>query len=225
MKKAVILFSGGLDSTTVLALTQNQAFDCYPISFNYGQKHSIEIEACKKIALAYGVKEHKIVYLPNDLFGHSALTQDGIKVPDYSSSNAEIPITYVPARNTIFLSIALGYAESLGAQDIFLGVSHIDYSFYPDCRPEYIAAFEQLANLATKEGVEGNKITIHAPLLYLTKAQTIQLGMQNQVDYSMTISCYNADPVSGKACGKCDSCAYRKKGFMEAGIPDPTLYS
>lgn len=223
MKKAVILFSGGLDSTTVLASIQNQGFDCYPISFNYGQRHSIELEVCKRIAAHYQVKEHKIICLPNDMFGNSALTRDDIEVPDYAQSEG-IPITYVPARNTIFLSIALGYAESIGASDIFLGVSFIDYSQYPDCRPEYIEAFQNLANLATKDGVENKKITIHAPLLYLSKAQTIELGIKNGVDYAMTVSCYKADPISGNACGKCDSCTYRKKGFTESGIADPTIY-
>ncbi|MBA4696008.1 MAG: 7-cyano-7-deazaguanine synthase QueC [Legionella sp.] len=225
MKKAVILFSGGLDSTTVLATVKNQNFECYPISFNYGQKHSIELEACKKIAEHMGVKEHKIIHLPNDMFGNSALTREQIEVPDFSANDTDnIPVTYVPARNTIFLSIALGYAESIGAHDIYLGVSFIDYSNYPDCRPEYINAFEALANLATKDGVEGKKISIHAPLLHMSKAETVALGLKNGVDYSMTISCYSADPSTGAACGTCDSCSYRKLGFKEAGIADPTLY-
>jgi 7-cyano-7-deazaguanine synthase len=225
MKKAVILFSGGLDSTTVLAYAQNNHFDCYPITFNYGQKHAAELSAAQKIAEFYQVKQHKIINLPNDMFGDSALTRDSIEVPDFSESPPQsIPSTYVPARNTIFLSIALGYAESIGAQDIFLGISHIDYSNYPDCRPEYIKAFEQLANLATKEAVEGRAFSFHSPLLYLSKAQTIELGIKNGVDYSMTTSCYNADPITGAACKKCDSCSYRMKGFLEAGIKDPTLY-
>ena len=224
MKKAVILFSGGLDSTTVLAYAKNQGYDCYPISFSYGQKHSIELMAAKKIAAYFSIAQHKIVTIPHDMFGSSALTDESLDVPDYDSEQASaIPVTYVPARNTIFLAIALGYAETLGAHDIFLGVSDIDYSGYPDCRPEFIQSFETLANLATKEAVEGNKMTIHAPLLYLSKAQTVQLGVQNGVDYALTISCYRADPVSGAACGKCDSCAYRKKGFAEAAILDPTL--
>ncbi|MDP3559863.1 MAG: 7-cyano-7-deazaguanine synthase QueC [Legionellaceae bacterium] len=225
MKKAVILFSGGLDSTTVLALAKNQNFDCYPISFTYGQKHTTEIQAAKKIALALGIQQHKVITLPHDMFGSSALTNKNIEVPDYDEHQAsEIPATYVPARNTIFLSLALGYAESIGAYDIFLGISHIDYSGYPDCRPEFIHAFEKLANLATKEAVEGKKMTIHSPLLYLSKAETIQLGIKNKVDYALTVSCYNADPHSGAACGKCDSCTYRKKGFQEAGVADPTRY-
>lgn len=225
MKKGVILFSGGLDSTTVLALAKSQGFDCYPISFDYGQRHSIELETAKKVAYFFEVKEHKVITLPHDMFGSSALTDDSIYVPEYSKARAaEIPITYVPARNTIFLSIALGYAESIGAHDIFLGVSNIDYSGYPDCRPEFINAFEKLANLATKEAVEGKKVSIHAPLLHLSKAETIKLGIQNGVDYSITVSCYNADDQTGAACGKCDSCTYRRKGFEEAGIQDPTVY-
>lgn len=225
MKKAVLLFSGGLDSTTVLAYAKNNDFECYPISFHYGQRHSAELNASKKIADYFNVKEHKIITLPNDMFGSSALTRDDVDVPDFSENASDtIPVTYVPARNTIFLSIALGYAESIGAHDIFLGVSFVDYSGYPDCRPEYISAFETLANLATKDGVEGKKISIQTPLLYLSKAQTIELGIKNGVDYAMTVSCYSADPVTGAACGKCDSCSLRKKGFIEAGIEDPTIY-
>jgi len=225
MKKAVILFSGGLDSTTVLAFAKNKSFECYPISFSYGQRHNIELEAAKKIASHFGIETHKIINLPNDMFGSSALTDNSISVPQYSAQEAsKIPVTYVPARNTIFLSIALGYAESIGAHDIFLGVSNIDYSGYPDCRPEYISAFEILANLATKDGVEGKKITIHTPLIHLSKAETVKLGLENGVDYSLTISCYSADHLSGAACGKCDSCTYRRRGFDQAGITDPTLY-
>ena len=225
MKKAVILFSGGLDSTTVLALAKNQGFNCYPISFNYGQKHSFELEASKKIVRFFDVKHHQIITIPNDMFTSSALTNVDIHVSNHSEINApEIPLTYVPARNTIFLSIALGYAESIGAHDIFLGVSHVDYSGYPDCRPEFIEAFQTLANLATKDGVEGKKTTIHSPLLHLSKAETIQLGIENGVDYALTVSCYRADPNTGAACGACDSCTYRKKGFEEAGVKDPTKY-
>lgn len=224
MEKAVILFSGGLDSTTVLAVAKNKNFDCYPISFNYGQRHSVELEAAKKIVNYFNIKQHKIIELPPNMFGSSALTDSDIKVPSYSEDREpSIPVTYVPARNTIFLSIALGYAETLSAKNIFLGISHIDYSGYPDCRPEYLRAFERLANLATKEAVEGNVITIHAPLLYLSKAETIQLGIKNGVDYSLTVSCYNANS-STHACGSCDSCTYRKKGFEEAKILDPTIY-
>ena len=226
MKKAVVLFSGGLDSTTVLAVAKNQNYDCFPISFNYGQRHSTELEAAKRISQSFGIKAHKIITIPNDMFGSSALTDNAVAVPRYSEDRAHaIPITYVPARNTIFLSIALGYAESIGAHDIFLGVSSVDYSGYPDCRPEYIKAFEVLANLATKDGVEGKKMTIHTPLLYLSKADTVTLGIANGVDYSLTVSCYSADSVSGAACGVCDSCTYRRKGFDEAGIKDPTLYT
>jgi 7-cyano-7-deazaguanine synthase len=225
MKKAVILLSGGLDSSTVLAVAINNGFDCYPISFNYGQKHNIELESAKKIVNFFGIKNHKIINIPNDMFGSSALTSPAIKVPDFSENHTdEIPVTYVPARNTIFLSIALGYAETIGAHDIFIGVSNIDYSGYPDCRPEFIDAFEKLANLATKDGVEGKKYTIHPPLLKLSKAETILLGIKYGIDYSLTSSCYNADPITGKACGKCDSCAYRKKGFEQSGILDPTNY-
>lgn len=224
MKKAVILFSGGLDSTTILAYAKNQGFECYPISFSYGQRHSAELEAAKKIVHRLNLAHHKVVSLPGDMFGTSALTDLSVPVQTYSPDSKEIPLTYVPARNTIFLSIALGFAETVGARDIFTGVSSVDYSGYPDCRPEYIAAFEKLANLATKAGVTGKKFTIQTPLLYLTKAETIQLGMKNAVDYSLTVSCYKADRLTGAACGSCDSCSYRKKGFEESGIEDPTLY-
>lgn len=225
MKKAVILFSGGLDSTTVLAYAKNNDFECHPITFNYGQRHSSELNASKRIANFFKVNEHKIINLPNDMFGKSALTRTTLEVPNFSEKSlSTIPITYVPARNTIFLAIALGYAESIGAQDIFLGISNIDYSGYPDCRPEYIEAFVKLANLATKDAIEGKKLTIHSPLLHLSKAQTIELGIKYGVDYSMTVSCYNADPNTGAACGRCDSCSYRRKGFMDAGLEDTTVY-
>ncbi|QDQ41188.1 7-cyano-7-deazaguanine synthase QueC (plasmid) [Legionella geestiana] len=224
-KKAVILFSGGLDSSTVLAVAKNQNFDCYPISFSYGQRHSVELDAAKKIIEFYNIRTHKIIYLPENMFGLSALTSDLIDVPKYAEESvSEIPVTYVPARNTIFLSIALGYAESIGSHDIFLGISNVDYSGYPDCRPEYIKAYETLANLATKDGVLGNKITIHAPLLHLSKAETVKLGLINGVNYALTISCYKANIKTGAACGECDSCTYRKKGFEEANVNDPTLY-
>lgn len=225
MKKAVILFSGGLDSTTVLAVAKNQGFDCFPISFNYGQRHSIELEAAKRVANFLEIKNHKIISLPIDMFGPSALTDNTIDVPHFSEKNtSDIPITYVPARNTIFLSIALGYAESIGSYDIFIGASYIDYSGYPDCRPEYFKAFQELANLATKHGIQGNKISIHTPLLHLSKAETIQLGLKNKVDYALTVSCYQAHPISHAACGVCDSCTYRKRGFEAAGAADPTHY-
>ncbi|HBD7476142.1 TPA: 7-cyano-7-deazaguanine synthase QueC [Legionella pneumophila] len=227
MKKAVVLLSGGLDSTTILAYAKNMGYECFPISFSYGQRHSFELEAAKKVARYFDVKEHKIISLPENMFGSSALTDASIEVPEFVDSDTNtqnIPVTYVPARNTIFLSIALGYAESINSHDIFIGVSSIDYSGYPDCRPEYINAFETLANLATKDGVEGKKITIHVPLINLNKAETVKLGVENGVDYSITVSCYKADNETGAACGKCDSCALRKKGFQQAGITDPTNY-
>lgn len=219
MKKAIILFSGGLDSTTCLAIAKNQGYTAYALSFEYGQKHNIELERAKLIAKQMQVAEHKIVNL--NLNG-SSLTDANHAVEDYKASN-EIPSTYVPARNTVFLSLALGWAEVIEAFDIFIGANVVDYSGYPDCRPEYLSAFENLANLATKAGVEGNKYHIHAPLLHLTKADIIQEGIQLGVDYGMTLSCYRADQV-GRSCGSCDSCTYRKKGFKEAGVPDPTLY-
>jgi len=221
MKKAVILFSGGLDSTTCLALAKSQGFACYTLSFSYDQRHSAELLAAEKIATHMGVS-HKVIDISMGAIGGSALTDPNIEVPDYSG-DGKIPVTYVPARNTIFLSFALGYAEALNAQDIFIGSSSVDYSGYPDCRPEYFTAFQQLANLATKAGVEGNLFTLHTPLLYLSKAETIQLGQQFHVDYGLTVSCYRAD-TQGLACGKCDSCTLRKKGFAEAGIADPTHY-
>ena len=220
-KKAVILFSGGLDSTTCLALAKSQGFECYALSFNYGQKHSVELNAAKKIAAYYEIP-HKIFELDIAQFGGSALTDNTLTVPNYSG-NSNIPITYVPARNTILLSIALSWAETLSASHIFLGVNAIDYSGYPDCRPEYIDAFQKLANLASKAAVEGYPTKIHTPLIYLSKAEIIKLGMQLGVDYTMTVSCYRANN-EGYACGNCDSCTLRKKGFVEAGIQDPTLY-
>lgn len=221
MKKAVILFSGGLDSTTCLALAKSQGFDCYAMSFQYGQKHNAELQAAKRIATHFGVT-HKVIDIPIADFGQSALTDSHLNVPNYTGKN-EIPITYVPARNTIFLSFALAWAEVLQAYDIFIGVSAIDYSGYPDCRPEFIQAFQKLANLATKLGVEDGSIKIHAPLVHLTKAETIQLGLQLGVDYHMTVSCYRAND-QGHACGQCDSCVLRKKGFAEALIQDATVY-
>jgi len=221
MKKAVILFSGGLDSTTCLALAKSQGFSCYAVSFDYGQKHSVELSAAIRIAETFQAK-HVIITIPNNQFSGSALTDSTIAVPDFNHSS-NIPVTYVPARNTIFLSFALGLAESLQAKDIFIGVSAIDYSGYPDCRPEYIAAFQTLANLATKAGVEEGNIKIHSPLIYLNKADTIKLGLSLGVNYAHTISCYKANK-DGHACGKCDSCYLRKKGFLDAGVADPTLY-
>lgn len=221
-KKAVILLSGGLDSTTCLAIAKQAGFACYALSFNFGQKHSVELESAKSIAIKLGVSEHKILPLALSELGGSSLTDKNIDVPDYSG-NTEIPSTYVPARNTVFLSIALGWAEVLGAFDIFIGANDVDYSGYPDCRPEYLKAFETLANLATKAGVEGARFQIHAPLLRLSKNEIIKKGIELGIDYSMTVSCYRADE-QGRACGKCDSCVYRKKGFKEAGVKDPTWY-
>ena len=220
-KKAVILVSGGLDSSTVLAIANQQGFDCYTLSFDYGQRHRSELFAAAKVSDAMQVKEHKVVSLDLATIGGSALTDTNIEVPEYETTG--IPVTYVPARNTVFLSIALGWAEVLGANDIFVGVNAVDYSGYPDCRPDYINAFEQMANLATKAGVEGNKLTVHAPLIDMTKGQIIQAGIKNGVDYSATVSCYQADE-EGTACGVCDSCRLRKQGFIDAGVKDPTRY-
>jgi 7-cyano-7-deazaguanine synthase len=221
-KKAVILFSGGLDSTTCLAIAKSKGFDCYALSFDFGQKHSVELQAAQKIAVQLGVKDHKILPLSLGQLGGSALTDDQIDVPDYTGDGA-IPSTYVPARNTVFLSIALGWAEILGARDIFIGANDVDYSGYPDCRPEYLQAFETLANLATKAGVEGESFHIQAPLLKLSKKEIIKEGLKLNIDYSTTISCYRADK-EGRACGKCDSCVHRKRGFAEVGEFDPTRY-
>jgi 7-cyano-7-deazaguanine synthase len=219
-KKAIIVFSGGLDSTTCISIAKSQRFDCYALSFCYGQKHSSELEAAKKIAAHAGVLEHKIVTLA---LGGSALTDADKQVEDFQTRDV-IPNTYVPARNTVFLSVALGWAETVGANDIFIGANIVDYSSYPDCRPEYLRAFENLANIATKAGVEeGVKFNIHAPLLRLSKAEIIQEGIRLGVDYEPTVSCYRADQ-HGRACGKCDSCVFRKKGFSEASVIDPTRY-
>lgn len=221
MKKAVILFSGGLDSTTCLAFAKSEGFQCYAMSFDYGQKHQVELESAKRIADDLGVV-HKIVSLPLDDWGGSALTDIKLDVPQYTGKK-EIPITYVPARNTIFLSFALAWAEVLNANDIFMGVSSIDYSGYPDCRPEYIQAFQKMANLATKVGIEEGSIKIQTPLIHLSKAETILLGLKLGVNYQMTVSCYKAN-AQGHACGTCDSCSLRKKGFFDARTEDPTIY-
>lgn len=221
MKKAVVLFSGGLDSTTCLALAKSQGFLCYALSFSYSQRHSAELIAAGRIAQSMGVA-HKVIQLDVSMFGGSALTDITIQVPDFAKSH-DIPVTYVPARNTVFLAMALGFAESIGARDLFIGVSSIDYSHYPDCRPEFIQAFQQVANLATKAGVEGDSIVIHAPLQYLSKAQTIELGVGLGVNYGLTVSCYRANEA-GEACGQCDSCAFRRQGFSSAEMEDPTLY-
>jgi 7-cyano-7-deazaguanine synthase len=223
LKKAVVLLSGGLDSTTCLALAKSQGFDCYALSFSYGQRHSVELNAATQIAQSLGAVEHKIVNLDTNLFSGSALTNRELDVPVFEES-AKIPVTYVPARNTIFLAMALGYAESRGAQALFIGASSIDFSQYPDCRPEFIKAFQNLANCATKAAIEGKPITVYAPLQYLNKIQTIQLGIELGIDYGLTISCYQATD-NGKACGHCDSCTFRKRGFAGAGIVDPTQYS
>lgn len=219
--KAVVLVSGGLDSATTLAMAGAQHFDCYAISFDYGQRHRVELEAARKIAALMRVVEHKTVTINLDAMGGSALTDKNLEVPQ--SASIGIPITYVPARNTVFLALALGWAEVLQARDIFIGVNAVDYSGYPDCRPEFIDAFEKLAELATKAGVEGRKFSVHAPLIQLNKAEIIQRGIQLGVDYSLTVSCYQAD-AEGRACGCCDSCRFRREGFTQAGISDPTRY-
>lgn len=220
-KSAVILLSGGLDSITVLAMAKQQGYACYALSFDYGQRHNAELDAARSIASHYQVVEHKVIRLDLGNIGGSALTDPGIEVP--TTPQAGIPVTYVPARNTVFLAYALGWAEVLNAHDVFIGVNAIDYSGYPDCRPEYIAAFQRLANLATKAGVEGHEIKIHTPLIELSKAQIIALGLNHGVNYAMTVSCYAAD-LDGRACGKCDACRLRAAGFGELGEFDPTRY-
>jgi 7-cyano-7-deazaguanine synthase len=220
-KKAVVLLSGGLDSATCLAIAKSQGFECYCLSLDYHQRHIAELVAAKNVAQAMGAAVHKTAQLDLSLFGGSALTDDAIAVP--MTATTGIPVTYVPARNTIMLSLSLAWAEVLGAQDIFIGVNALDYSGYPDCRAEYVQAFQQMANLATKSAVEGQKITVHAPLIDMTKAQIIALGISLSVDYAMTVSCYQADN-QGRACGKCDSCRLRREGFAKAAIPDPTHY-
>ena len=226
-KKAVVLSSGGLDSTTVMAIVGSEGYDIYSMSFRYGQRHALELNAAEKIAGVFGAKEHLIIDIDLKVIGGSALTGD-IEIPKGRSEEEikeEIPVTYVPARNTIFLSYALAWAEVLGASNIFIGVNAVDYSGYPDCRPEYIEAFERMANLATKAGVEGKtELKIRTPLIDMTKAQIIQKGIELGVDYGMTHSCYAPSPED-KACGECDSCLLRKKGFKEAGVPDPTEYA
>jgi 7-cyano-7-deazaguanine synthase len=222
-KKAIILFSGGLDSTTCLAIAKQQGFLLHALSFDYGQKHKAELIAAERIATLMGVQAHKFISLTAlGELGASALTDDRIAVDDYSNTNT-VPNTYVPARNTIFLSMAMAWAEVINASDIFIGANSLDYSGYPDCRPDYLRSFEEMANLATKAGIEGKRLTIHAPLLLLTKSQIIQAGLALGVDYSFTVSCYRLDK-NGRSCGSCESCMYRKKGFTEAGILDPTQY-
>lgn len=221
MKRAVVLLSGGLDSVTALAMAREQGFECYTLSFNYGQRHRAELNAAERLSAQNGAVSHKVIDIDLSAIGGSALTDYSIDVPEHYE--AGIPATYVPARNTVFLSIALGWAEVLEAEAIFVGVNAVDYSGYPDCRPEFIQAFEQLANLATKAGVEGQTLTVHAPLISMTKAEIIQQGVRLGIDYSQTISCYQADD-QGRACGKCDSCRFRQQGFEQAGIADPTRY-
>ncbi len=223
MKKAVILLSGGLDSATVLALAKHQGYACYTMSFDYGQRHRSELKASAELSKQLGAIEHKVICLNLDGIGGSALTDTSLAIPEQTTVTEQIPVTYVPARNTVFLALALGWAEVLQARDIFIGVNSVDYSGYPDCRMEFIRAFEQLANLATRAGVEGKGFRIQAPLQSLSKAQIVQQGSALGVDYSMTISCYQADE-QGRACGKCESCRLRAAGFHQAGLKDPTNY-
>ena len=219
-KRAVVLLSGGLDSATILAIAQQQGFECFTLGVNYRQRHQAELQAAQRVATALGSHRHKLVEMDLRTIGGSALTDD-IEVPEYPQDG--IPITYVPARNTIFLGIALAYAETLDANHLFIGVNAVDYSGYPDCRPEFVTAFEQLANLATKAGVEGTRFHIETPLKELSKAQIIRRGVDLGVDYSITVSCYQAD-AKGRACGRCDSCRFRAQGFADAGVADPTAY-
>ena len=220
-RHAVVLVSGGLDSATTLAVAKREGFCCHALSLDYGQRHRAELFAAERLCAAFDA-EHRVVKLDLTVFGGSALTDESIPVPIEASEG--IPITYVPARNTIMLSLALAWAEVLDSGDIYIGVNAVDYSGYPDCRPEYIRAYEAMANLATKSGVEGKKLAVHAPLIDLSKAEIIRLGASLGVDYALTVSCYQADG-EGRACGKCDSCRLRREGFLSAGIPDPTRYS
>jgi 7-cyano-7-deazaguanine synthase len=222
---AVVLLSGGLDSATTLAIAREQGYECYALSVAYGQRHAIELEVARSLARALGAAEHKVIPIGLDAIGGSALTDSNISVPTVPTPEIPpgIPVTYVPARNTVLLALALGWAEVLGARDIFIGVNAVDYSGYPDCRPAFIEAFEGLANLATKAGVEGARFRVHAPLIHLSKAQIIQQGIRLGLDYALTVSCYAADE-QGRACGVCDACRLRAQGFREAGIPDPTRY-
>ena len=222
MSKAIILLSGGLDSTTVLAIAKEQRYECYALSFDYGQKQRSELKSSKKISNQFQVIEHRIMQISLNDIGGSALTDKNISIPKYSDSN-EIPITYVPARNTIFLSFALAWAEVIDCQNIFIGVNALDYSGYPDCRPEFIKAFEDMANLATKQSVEGDRINIITPLINMTKAEIIQTGLRLGVNYSDTTSCYDAN-ANGEACGECDACVLRRNGFNNAKVNDPTHY-
>lgn len=221
-KRAIVLLSGGLDSSTVLAIARSRGFECYALSVHYGQRHRAELAAARQIAAVLGAREHRVMGVELAGIGGSALTDPGVAVPE--TETVGIPITYVPARNTLLLALALGWAEVVGAADIFVGVNAIDYSGYPDCRPEFIKAFEQLARLATKAGVEGTSFKIQAPLIAMSKVDIIRTGIELGVDFAMTVSCYQADEV-GRACGKCDSCRLRAAGFTAAGVPDPTRYA
>ena len=220
-KRAIVLLSGGLDSATVLAIARARGFECYALSVHYGQRHSAELDAARRIARALGARDHRVMGVDLAGIGGSALTDAAVAIPE--SPTTGIPITYVPARNTLLLSLALGWAEVVGAADIFVGVNAVDYSGYPDCRPEFIESFERLARLATKAGVEGVPFKIQAPLIDMSKADIIRAGLEMVVDFSMTVSCYQADG-EGRACGKCDSCRLRAAGFAAAGLPDPTRY-
>ena len=225
---AVVLLSGGLDSATVAAIAKRDGFAVHALSVSYGQRHDVELESAAQVAAQLAVVEHRVIEIDLRAFGGSALTDDAIAVPKHRSSSelsgTEIPVTYVPARNTIFLAYALGFAEVLGSVDIFVGVNALDYSGYPDCRPEFIEAFEAMGRLATRAGVEGGELTIHAPLIAMTKAEIIRTGVELGVEYGLTLSCYDPTPA-GEACGGCDSCVLRRKGFAEAGVPDPTRYA
>ena len=215
---AVVLLSGGLDSATTLAIARERGHRCHALSFDYGQRHAMELAAARRVATALGAVEHRVLNMPIGQFGHSALTDPGIAVPENPTDG--IPVTYVPARNTVFLACALGYAEVLGAQHIYIGVNAVDYSGYPDCRPAFIRAFEYLANLATRAAVEGRPMSVHAPLIELSKADIIRRGMALGVDYGLTVSCYQPDEA-GRPCGRCDSCRLRRDGFAVAGVTDP----
>jgi 7-cyano-7-deazaguanine synthase len=221
MTRAVVLLSGGLDSATTLAIASQQGYECFAMSFAYGQRHGAELAAAAEIARNAGVTEHRVVNIDLSAFGGSALTDSAIAVPEVPGEG--IPITYVPARNTVFLALAMAWSEVLGARDVFIGVNAVDYSGYPDCRPEFVAAFQAMAQLATKAGVEGEGLRIHAPLMDLSKAEIIAMGCELGVDYSVTLSCYQPDQA-GRACGKCDSCRLRAEGFVQAGVADPTVY-
>ena len=221
--RAVVLLSGGLDSTTCLAIAREQGFETYALSVAYGQRHAAELAAARRVAARLGACEHRLARVELGQFGGSALTDPGIAIPEDRAAGDDIPVTYVPARNTVMLSMALAWAEALGANDIFIGVNAVDYSGYPDCRPEFIAAFQATARLATKAGVQGRPLTIHVPLIDLSKAQIIQRGLALGVDYGQTVSCYQADD-QGRACGHCDACRLRRAGFEAAGVADPTRY-